>query len=532
MTIADAVTGGETVDDLHNGNWADLSLQLSSDFDVVVDPMVDQVLSAEGLTRNQTNLRNHKNALSFLLSNLIQLHLMDASAYCFVDRSNGFYRSSPYNPNRIGGRALRRCFGFLRDNGFIEVRGGNFNRSGEGAPGGLVTRCRAQESLLVALDSSETEGGGIGEAGSPGITRNTNFINDINSIQSLSLFNRAPLPIIRMKDENKVLIETPDHPDLDRMTTNLAGINDYLEDHWIDLCIPDDELLQALTNRSLDEDGLPGQRTNNRSHFNLATQRTLYRVFNYGSFEHGGRFYGGWWQQIKSRYRKFITINWHPVSEIDFSSMQPAILYAMEGVPAPQDAYAVDGIHEDYRDLLKKTLLQIINAADEHMRAPRREELPEGMSFRDLKNALKAKHAAISSHFNSGIGTRIQRIDSDIAETVMLTMAEHRQLVLPVHDSFIIRSSEGNVEMLKEAMKAASVHHLDQGLSHKTDPQWIDELITVDDRKLHDLDIRDISESFGNLIQQPEYARFNKRRWDFVGHKGEEWGQTRQWFNG
>ncbi|MEM9635693.1 MAG: hypothetical protein AAGA50_30495, partial [Pseudomonadota bacterium] len=478
MTIADADAGSETVDDLHNGKWADLSLQLSNVFDFVVDPMVDQVIDAEGITRNRTNLRNQKNALSFLIANLLQLHLMDASAYCRVDRSNGFYRSSPYNPFRIGARALRRCFDFLRDNGFIEVRGGNFNRSGEGSPGGLVTRCRAQTSLLVALDPSETEEGEIGEAVSPGITRNTNSINDINSIQSLSLFRRAPLPIIRMKNENKDLIETPEHPDLNRMTTDLARINDYLEDHWIDLCIPDAELPQALTNQETNEDGLPGQRINSRSHLNLATQRTLYRVFNYASFDHGGRFYGGWWQQIKSKYRKFITINWHPVSEIDFSSMQPAILYALEGIPAPEDAYVVDGIPSEYRDLLKKILLQIINAADEHMRAPRREELPEGMSFRGLKDALRAKHSAISRHFNSGIGTRIQRIDSDIAETVMLTMMEEGQLVLPVHDSFIVRSSDENVERLKEVMREASAHHLNQELNLTLDPEWMDELVT------------------------------------------------------
>ena len=38
------------------------------------------------------------------------------------------------------------------------------------------------------------------------------------------------------------------------------------------------------------------------------TKRMLYRPFNNGSFEEGGRFYGGWWQSVPKEFRPSITI--------------------------------------------------------------------------------------------------------------------------------------------------------------------------------------------------------------------------------
>lgn len=529
MTNLDQTADAVTEEDIHYGKWADLSLQLTEDFDYVLDPMVDQVLEANALTKNQTNISNQKRALSFLLSNLLQIHKSDPNAYCLLNKRNNSYPRSSYNPNQLGVTAVRRCFSFLRDNGFIEVRGGNFDRSGEGGRGGFVTRCRAQESLLVALSPPEPREELIGEDVTPGITGNTNFINDINSIDSLNLFQRTPLPIIRMKDENKDLIETPEHPDLDRMVTNLERINAYLDDHWIDLCIADDDLPAALTNRSVEENGAPGERSNLRSPYNLATQRILYRVFNNSRFGQGGRFYGGWWQQIKSGYRKFITINWHPVSEIDYSNMQAAMLYAREGRELPDDAYQIDGISTDYRKLIKTTFFKLINAEGQ-IRRPPQDELPDGWTFDQIMEALRTKHSTIADYFNTGVGLQLQRDDSDIAETVMLQMIDQGQLVLPVHDSFIIRS--GNEGLLREAMLAAYAERTGCPIEMETDPIWFEEMTTQDDRELHDLDIRDISENMSDLIERPEYAQYNQRRWDFVDHKGEEWGQTRQWFNG
>ncbi|WP_428529177.1 hypothetical protein [Roseibium sp.] len=528
MTNANQSITAETANDIHFGMWADLSLQLSEAFSPLIEGLVLRVLTEANLTANVTNIRNHSNAFSFILSNLIMVHRLNPDAYCLLSRRNSSYSVSPYNPNKVGSRALRRCFDFLNDNGFIEFRGGNYNHSGEGSAGGYVTRCRAQKSLLLALSTPETREDTIGECLSPGTTGNTNLFNNINSIGFLNLFKNTPVPIIRMRDENRNLVSTPDHPDLAQMTANLVTINSYLTDHWIDLSIPDNELSQALTNRA--EENLPGERSSLSSVYNLAKQRTLYRVFNNGSFQNGGRFYGGWWQQIKSDYRKYITINWHPVSEVDYSSMQPAILYAMEGLDAPEDSYEIEGVPSEYRDLLKKTFLQVINAQNNRMRAPRQDELPPGMTFADLKEALRAKHDPIARHFNSGIGIEIQRIDSDIAETVMLGMMEHGQLALPVHDSFIVRS--GNENLLANVMSEACTNRIGRSITTKTDPIWHYEITSYEDWVNHTFGASDVSDVYSNLIHQPEYRAFIQRRTDFLNYKGEEWGHTREWFAG
>ena len=54
------------------------------------------------------------------------------------------------------------------------------------------------------------------------------------------------------------------------------------------------------------------------------------RIFNNGSFDEGGRFYGGWWQSIPREFRKHITINHKPTEEVDYSGHHLRILYALK----------------------------------------------------------------------------------------------------------------------------------------------------------------------------------------------------------
>ena len=56
------------------------------------------------------------------------------------------------------------------------------------------------------------------------------------------------------------------------------------------------------------------------------------RIFNRGSFDCGGRFWGGWWQRCPKEYRPKIFLNDQPTNEIDFSGLHIVMLYADEGV--------------------------------------------------------------------------------------------------------------------------------------------------------------------------------------------------------
>lgn len=85
----------------------------------------------------------------------------------------------------------------------------------------------------------------------------------------------------------------------------------------------------------------------------------LHRVFNRGSFEFGGRFYGPWWQNIPSARRSLITINGFATVEMDYPRLHPTLLYAEVDQLMRGDPYDVLG---SPRDLTKSAFNTLINA--------------------------------------------------------------------------------------------------------------------------------------------------------------------------
>ena len=49
-------------------------------------------------------------------------------------------------------------------------------------------------------------------------------------------------------------------------------------------------------------------------------------------------------------------------------------------------------------------------------------------------------HEPIAHHFYTGVGLRLQRLDSDIAEKVLLHFAQSGIAILPLHDSFLMHN--------------------------------------------------------------------------------------------
>jgi hypothetical protein len=92
------------------------------------------------------------------------------------------------------------------------------------------------------------------------------------------------------------------------------------------------------------------------------TNRYLARKFTNGSFEAGGRFYGGWWIDIPREYRKYIQIKGKPTAELDYSTLHPTILYLKKGLLPLKDSYRLDGWDIDHHDVYKKTFNQLLNS--------------------------------------------------------------------------------------------------------------------------------------------------------------------------
>ena len=193
----------------------------------------------------------------------------------------------------------------------------------------------------------------------------------------------------------------------------------------------------------------------------------MHRVFN-GDFESGGRFYGAWWQSIPRELRPFIQIDGQITSELDYSSQHPLMLYAENGDEyywlkgADDDPYALKGISDSERELVKLIALVVINASDRKKAINairraiinRRWNLPKDNAFICSRiDAFLEKHHKIGHHAFSGVGLKLQRQDSRIAEYILSDMKAKGIPVLTVHDSFI--TSNASVHLVYAAMNEA-----------------------------------------------------------------------------
>ena len=76
-----------------------------------------------------------------------------------------------------------------------------------------------------------------------------------------------------------------------------------------------------------------------------------------------------------------------------------------------------------------------------------------GLKWADLSNAISTFHEPIAHHFYTGVGLKLQRMDSDIAERVLVHFAKQGVAILPLHDSFLMH--EGYESWLEPVMSSA-----------------------------------------------------------------------------
>lgn len=173
----------------------------------------------------------------------------------------------------------------------------------------------------------------------------------------------------------------------------------------------------------------------------------LYRVFNSPNWQDGGRFYGGWWQNVPKECRRFITIDGKETCEYDYSSIHPMLLYAKSGHtwPASEDFY--EAPHGPaLRDTVKATFLIMLNMKGniQARQVPSFDSTTAGMTWKQFVRGIVKTYAPIKEHLATGVGTQLQRMDADIAEAVMLRFTKSHYACLPVHDSFITLDNLGD----------------------------------------------------------------------------------------
>jgi hypothetical protein len=207
------------------------------------------------------------------------------------------------------------------------------------------------------------------------------------------------------------------------------------------------------------------------------SDRTLRRIFNNGSFQQGGRLFGGFWQQMSKQDRHMsLRIDGERVKSLDFSQMNPRLLYASIGMELPmQDAYLIEagvdaprelrlvGLHLQSLDRVKrreagKRMFNAMTyASGELTRMPTgmRSEIgiKKHITLRDMVEAVRQWHAPVAHLFFRGEGLRLMFKESEVLVAVLLMLRERGIGGLPIHDAVVVPESAS--EQVREIMSRA-----------------------------------------------------------------------------
>ena len=309
--------------------------------------------------------------------------------------------------------------------------------------------------------------------------------------------------LLRKKiDGRNILIPYEEDKDTQQWRINLREINACFSRHMLDLRIKDSEV-EALQERLLsDSDKEPIDLTN----------KVLVRIFINNSFGEGGRFYRGWWQNVPSEYRPFITINTKSTQEHDYSQLNPNMIYSLYNHElGSEDAYS-RVLGEEHREVVKEAFNAMFQANTSLESKPKDINLDNiKMTWKELRQAILNAHKPIKDLFFTGLGNKLQFEDSIMAENVMLQFARMDYPALPVHDSFIMHHAFGNdgskeESELEEAMRRAfhDRFHRDIGISR--------ELVVRQEMKDTSNKTREVKEGLEELLDaESEYSLWKNR---------------------
>ena len=410
-----------------------------------IHDLADHLLQLEQDAKLKKQRRAASSVAKFHLSTgwlcrkLLASYSASPTAGMRISKDRNRYTKGRYVPDGItyditidGVLALLELDGFVR-----EVRGGRYDRTkGEGDQ----TRIAATAKMVdwFAADPALIPKALVGcEDTDPVVVQVTTKRKGKNKKGKEVTF------------KTKTLKKYTDDSNTNQMRDNLNLINDCLKRHWSDLYLSDEDW--AKLQRSL-----VGNKKYDHTPIQLQRQ-TVRRIFNSTSFDIGGRFYGGWWQNIPSGYRGLITIDGKRTTEFDYGRLHPTMLYAQKGLTLAEDAYDV-GIGREHRDVIKQLFNAMVQMKKPQDSPPRVKFSQTGKTWKQLRSLILEKHEPIKDKFFCGIGNRLQFEDSQIAEKVMLHFARQDIALLPVHDSFVVQRSL-QPELIDALSEAFSQHY-------------------------------------------------------------------------
>lgn len=333
--------------------------------------------------------------LRSILLNLIRMRVNDADMAVGIASGNGRLNTEKrYRPRFMSVSYFRKALSLLSEEG------------------------------IMTKDAPGYQNGELAQVARYSLTDTGADLLPVSSIMLGDFIRSEPTESIILKDDTKRLIGYKDTARTIAMRSALSRINEVL-------CAAD----IGIANQSRMDVGLGCKHVDRNIR--------LHRIFNNGTFNHGGRYYGGWWQFEGKHTRKHITINGLPTAEADFTGLHAAILFSEFGLTIPDDPYAlVPGAQDNavLRRHAKNTFVALLNAKSTRPEEPSNFDcVAHGMTAAEFRQLVITAYPMLPGVFGSGAGWVLQRQDSELAERIMLHFVDQGVPILPIHDSFIVQ---------------------------------------------------------------------------------------------
>jgi hypothetical protein len=261
--------------------------------------------------------------------------------------------------------------------------------------------------------------------------------------------------IVLRRDDNELEYEDEDAPfDISEARHLLQEYNALLRRTQVDISSLEEPLVTSQHyNKKL-------KRYETRRVSLRQNNKFVRRIFYRGDWTLGGRYHGGWWQQIPSKLRDEILINDNYTVEVDFSGFHISLAYALEGHQPPDDPYSlsvsIGGLStEQQRKDVKLLALTAINATDrkatysafrDHKNNKQR-GLSQSQKIRypnkvlePLLDAFLTENQPIAHYLCADKGVELMALDGKVTTEVIRHFTTKNIPILTVHDSYIVDS--------------------------------------------------------------------------------------------
>lgn len=414
---------------------------------LVDDVWVNVVRPALGGRSNNTGKSGPRKQLKVLLLDLYVGWLDDPTLCVGVSRNNNSYSvDSRYNALHIS-RKLVDIVDVLVTEEYLDYVRGSYDRQG-GSQFNRTSRIRPTLKLLDQFSQLTIPYYEIDHYHQ----KETVILTDYETNEE----GDYTKPNGRKK---RLFIEYKDTPDTNEIRRNLTAYNDLLKQTYIDIY----SLEEPYVFRTK-KDG-----TTQRIKIDQSKKFTR-RIFSRASWECNGRFYGGFWQQVGSEYRKDILINDTPTVEVDYKGLHAAILSAEKSIPTEGDRYDLGSVVcprldiKQQRKAVKLLVLATINAKDRNSAfGAFRMSQATGSIEKTLTNdelgllldTFIKQHPYLEEGICSDQGIRLMNVDSNITSHIINKFVQIQKPILSIHDSYIVENRD--VELLRDCMTEASM---------------------------------------------------------------------------